>query len=234
MDASIVPILVSVFALLISAYGIIERRSATERDLRDRLLKKVDDLHELGVNEDELWWGEDEDEVWDRRAAIKAQRMRMVQQALLLERMIRGRRLTSEEYATLALACERAGDLDQALALWKRATALAAHGSAVAEAASWRSMAGCHSQRGEYPEMRRAIARALEIIPTWHDVGRYEYAMTCADLAEGEWAASDHETPEFRSALSTALDKAELVMSDHSRHRVTRRLAEIQSWPHAT
>lgn len=228
MNVEAVPVLVSVFALVVSAYGILERRSATERDLRDRLLSTVDELHELSVQEHELTQ-EGVAENWNQIGAMAAQRMRLVQQALLLERMIKGRRLTSEEYATIAAACESSGDLDQALTLWKRAANLAADGSVVAQAANWRSMAGCHCQRGEYPAMRQAIARALDLVPVWHDRGRYEYAMTCVDLAEGEWIAGNGESPEFRNAMSMALDKAALVTSVEARATVMDRLSGIRA-----
>lgn len=228
MDAATITVLVSVFALLVSAYGIIERKSATERELRDRFLKSVEELHQLGVDEDEMARGGVR-ESWNALAALEARRMRLVQQSLLLEQMIKGRHVTSEEYATIAGACEAAGDLDKALMLWKRAAALAAKGSVVAEVANWRSMAGCHCQRGEYPEMRHAMARALELIPTWHDRGRYEYALTCVDLAEGELSASDGKSQEFRDAMSVALDKAGMVRRVESRATLIDMLTGLQA-----
>lgn len=227
-------LVVSVIALAISAYGIVERRLAAERDLRARLVAVVEELYDLNLTE-----AKEQDAGADPYgsglASLRARRALLAEQALMLEAMIRGRLVTAEEYSSMAEAYEYQGDLDQALALRTKAVDRATRrpgsrtpsSTAMTLAACWRSLAGCHCQRREPEAMRHAARRALAATPVGHDRGRLDYVQTCVDWADGE-CGLDPTGPAFAEALKLGTAMAERIVDESARNDAQSLLAAVR------
>lgn len=115
-----VTVLVSVAALAVSIYGIVERHLTLRRIERVRLTEIVDQLNQIDV---EAW---KEPDIDPRLFAIRKEVL--VQQAVSLLNRWTSRSMTAVEYRRLALAASECGFSETADAFFKKAMAARAGG----------------------------------------------------------------------------------------------------------
>jgi tetratricopeptide (TPR) repeat protein len=169
-------LVISLTALAIAAYGIVERRRAVDRELRSQFASMIRELHALP-------------EVYPDPATAAAGQFRralLTQQATALESMVDPRRLTSEEYGTVAHALDTLGETQRAIGYWEKAVERAGDTPGVMQAAPWRGYAWCCFEERRLPEARNALRRSLSLLPRDHDRNRYDIVYTCADWVNME------------------------------------------------
>lgn len=179
-------LVISIVAVALSVYGVVERHIAVLRTARTQLAALLDELNELNITEAQTRaeWADDPTSGGGRDlgGSLTFRRALIAEQASSLERMIRGRDVVAEEYSTLASAYESVGDLDRALHLWQQAVDRASGSSVITQVACRRSLAGCRYLRGDVDGAREAVEAALALLPE-HDRGRLDRVETLLDLA---------------------------------------------------
>lgn len=164
-------LVISLMALGVAAYGIVERRRAVQRDLRGQFASTIRELHALPSSEED----------YAEAAAQQFRRALLTQQATALESMVDPRQLTSEEYGTLAHSLDWLGETKQAISYWEKATQRAGSTPGAMQAAPWRGYAWACFEEQQLPQARMAVRRSLSLLPRDHDRNRFDIVQTCAD-----------------------------------------------------
>lgn len=226
---TVVPLLISFCALLIAGYGIIERRHATSRELRSRLVAVIGDLYDVHAQLDEL--AGPDPAAYEAQAALQARTALLAEQALVLVDMLGESQVTPEEYSSLAVAYEVLQDRALAASFWKKAVDYSDRYpdrcSAITKVACRRGLAWSCFERRDLTGARRAVEDALRHLPR-DDAGHWEYVQTCIDWATRERDADSTSDENWRQVLAQA--RAAADRSDDIRDDA---VAQIDACEHA-
>jgi hypothetical protein len=166
-----VTVFVSVGALAVSIYGIVERRLTLRKTERVRLTELVDQLTEIDIAESKE---QDIDANWFvRRKEV------LVQQAVSLLNRSTSRSMTAVEYRLLAIAAEECGYRETADALFKKATTARAGGDlGIQTMYAERSRAMALYRAGRPAEGRAIFERMTREESERSDLERFQLVVT--------------------------------------------------------
>jgi hypothetical protein len=205
----------SALAFVVAVYGVIDRHWETRRATRRQVLDLIDELNEISVKQSE---NREDDMTRAKSGVSSALNMRREALVAMLDSLIPvvAPGITSREYASMAFALERYGDVSKASKYWKLAVETAEPES-VARLFSLRGLGGftidCLGDLDAGRQrMRQAIAIASKLSSFRHEMIGETYLL---------WAnreeARDPESPEL-AELFTAL-RAEIRAIEHHGRR---------------
>ena len=209
MAAGIPALAISLAALAISLYGIVERRSAARRAERLRFMSLVDDLNSLRVDHI-LPWG-------DEASAVNARAELLTVQAFALQKRLTD--VTSPEFRTLAFALDRAGYPEQAEQAWRSAIDTAEDEGPTPALFAHRGYAYFLFTAGRVEKARDQMGLALEAIGSADDAARVNQIKTFKYWADNERTA-DRTAGHAEELLRRAEQAITLLESDHTRRRM--------------
>lgn len=200
---TVIPLLISFCALLIAGWGIIERRQATARELRSRLVGVINDLYDVLAQRDRL--ARSDPAAYDGQAALTSRTALLSEQALILIDMLGEGQVAPEEYSSLAVAYEVLLDLELSASLWEKAVDYSDRypdrTSAVTKVACRRGLAWSRFGARDITGGRRAVEDALRFLPK-DNAGQWDYVQTCIDWALWERDADPASDDNWRRVLT--------------------------------
>jgi tetratricopeptide (TPR) repeat protein len=174
----VITLVMSAIALGISVYGIVERRTAAFTALRVRFSELVTMIAKFQVEEEETPLSTTDSspsERWARLgASFSGRRALVTYQALALQEQLRDAqkgpftrqyRLTTDEYATIAVSLGQLRDWQAADEEWTLAVDAANGATAVSRAAAHNGRANCLFELGRHDEARREYGAAADAYP---------------------------------------------------------------------
>jgi len=204
-------VLISLAALAVSLYGILERRGAARRAERLRFASLIDDLNELRLSyrhpTTALEFG-------DEAAFVNARAELLAVQAFLLRKHLHD--ITSPEYRTLAFALSRSGYPAEADQSWREALLAADEEGPTQQLFAHRGYAFFLFAAGRSEEGREQMRRGLEAIGSADDNARIHQIKTYVYWAIEERAAGGEEA----GLRKRAQEEVGLLDDEHARRRM--------------
>jgi len=204
-------VLISLAALAVSLYGILERRGAARRAERLRFASLIDDLNELRLSyrhpTTALEFG-------DEAAFVNARAELLAVQAFLLRKHLHD--ITSPEYRTLAFALSRSGYPAEADQSWREALLAADEEGPTQQLFAHRGYAFFLFAAGRSEEGREQMRRGLEAIGSADDNARIHQIKTYVYWALEERTAGGAEA-ELRKRAEAEIG---LLDDEHARRRM--------------
>ena len=180
MEPQYVSFVISLFALLVAAYGIYERRSAAARVERVRLSAITDDLEKL-----KLELIAEAESVGDRVEALHSRMELLAQQGLSLLRE-HGVHANSTECRSLAYLLDEISYTDDANEVWVDAVKQSWSEGNIQILYATRGYSYYLFRHGRQDEARQRLNSATNRIPPTDDVGRLLLAETFSSWAYWE------------------------------------------------
>jgi hypothetical protein len=209
MQAGVV--LISLVALAVSLYGILERRGAARRAERLRFATLIDDLNTLRLAyrhpTTALEFGDEAD-------AVNARAELLAVQAFLLRKRLHD--ITSPEYRTLAYALSRSGCPAEADQSWREALQAADEEGPVQQLLAHRGYAFFLFGAGRPEEAREQMRLGIEAIGSADDNARIHQIKTYVYWAIEERAAGGAEA----QLRKRAREEVGLLDNEHARRRM--------------
>jgi len=204
-------VLISLVALAVSLYGILERRGAARRAERLRFATLIDDLNTLRLAyrhpTTALEFGDEAD-------AVNARAELLAVQAFLLRKRLHD--ITSPEYRTLAYALSRSGCPAEADQCWRESLLAADDEGPAQQLFAHRGYAFFLFGAGRPEEAREQMRLGLEAIGSADDNARIHQIKTYVYWAIEERAAGG-AAAELRER---AAEEVGLLDNEHARRRM--------------
>jgi hypothetical protein len=209
MEAGVV--LISLAALAVSVYGVVERRSAARRAERLRFAALIDELNNLRLAYRHpttvLEFGDEAD-------AINGRAELLAVQAFLLRQRLHD--ITSPEYRTLAYALSRSGSPAEADQSWRESLLAAEEEGPTQQLLAHRGYAFFLFAAGRPEEAREQMRLGIRAIGSADDNARIHQIKTYVYWAIDERAAGGPEA-ELRKR---AEEEIGLLANEHARRRM--------------
>ena len=213
MDA--LPIIISVFALAVSAYGILERKDVARRLERIRLSELLDSLNQV-----DLELARANERSGTPIIVLNARNELLAQQVLSILPKFQ-QETTSTEMRTLAHGLAHANYWDQAELAWEWAESAARREGPIQQILALRGRAYYLFKNNKATEARAKLIEAQNLNPLTGDGYRSIAATTLLDWSSYELALGD------RSRASELIDQAEMVLSDIELNGIRQQIREI-------
>jgi hypothetical protein len=183
-------LIISIAALVVSVYGVAERRGAARRAERLRFAALIDDLNNLHLAHVQPTEHLRYDDV---AYAVNATAELLAMQAFGMMRGLRG--VMSPEFRTLGFALDRAGYPGEGEQTWRAAVVAARREGPTASLFAHRGLAYLLFGQGRLEEGRAEMEAALEAIGSADDIARVHQIKTLKYWANAERRASDAPQP---------------------------------------
>ena len=224
----VVTLSISFVALGISVYGIFERRIAAYSALRVRFSELVTAVARFQVEEEEdpiSDPNETPSERWARLgASFSGRRALVTYQALALEtdlhRLQRwpfgaAYRLTTDEYAVLAVSLGQLRDWEAAEQQWRLAVDASDRTTRVSRAAAHNGYANCLFERGRFDDGRHQYQLAVDTFPQpWDKFLAFHSWLVWECRAGGDSTVPRHEAERLASEPSPWQPWAKAMLAD--------------------
>ena len=226
MQAISLPTLaISLAALVISVYGIGERRHAAHAAERLRFATIVDELNGLHLQHVQvarLTEGDLTDVINGRRELLATQGLSMIKKLR--------KHITSPEYRTLAHALSRAGYPAEADEIWRTAIATAAREGHVQSLFAHRGYAYLLFTEGRLEDARTELRRAVDVIGSADDTAIIHQIKTLKFWADTE-REEDPDRPEAAELLVEAQQAVTGLKTEQAQRRMLDFLASSSPTP---
>ncbi|MGX6607438.1 hypothetical protein ACWKSP_35735 [Micromonosporaceae bacterium Da 78-11] len=205
---------ISLLALVISVYGVAERRQAARRAERLRFTTIVDDLNGLHLEHLQAPGGLAPGDLTD---GVNARRELLAVQALTLLGVV-GKTLTSPECRALAHALSRSGYPTEADEVWRKAVAIAPGEGTTPSVWAHRGYAYHLFAEGRLDEARAQMRAAVEVVDSPGDTATVRRIETLKYWAVEERRANPGGRQE-KTLLAEATTAIDSLTTPHLRQR---------------
>lgn len=223
----IVTVTISSLALIISIYGIYERRVAAYKALRIRLTELLDSLATINAAIETAYAGKSPSEAQqilqyqaERQALLAAQSLDLVNQ-------YRGH-ITTPEYVNLAKALRSIGHTTAELTIWKQAVQFASKHDTFYLAAAWKGLGWYLFEQRDVGPAREALRHFLDAKEPIHDTERYDRITTLLSWCDFELGLIPVDVEMVKNLLHEAINESERLTNQEWRETFTEHFGNIE------